>query len=331
MGSTQSYLSPEAAITVIVVAGAVGLGFTKVGTTTHTAVTSGEGAAQKGKKKKTKVTSGDISAAGSASRTQKSTPEPRVVTFPEVIPGQFDDTLLQTTAESSAPEATVAKSNKSKKKKGKATASDIAPQHVSASVDYLSESSIKVPSRPKNTKRASHNQQSPQPPSSSTAAPSSSPPLARPLHLSTASLDTDGSWTRVASRRNRGAAASDDKNLHSAEPSTSDAGITTSHTGNSSPVAERTEDESFLLQQPRSSASRNSGEENRKTLAEKLLPKPRKTGVDECVFIVYPLNIEGLAYSVSQHVRDSGPSCSVARNACAATSERETRDRILLG
>ena len=59
------------------------------------------------------------------------------------------------------------------------------------------------------------------------------------------------------------------------EVSTSDAGITTSVTGNSSPVTERTEDESALA---------DSGiSENRRTLAERLLPKPRKTGVEECV------------------------------------------------
>ena len=57
------------------------------------------------------------------------------------------------------------------------------------------------------------------------------------------------------------------------EVSTSDAGITTSVTGNSSPVTERTEDESALA---------DSGiSENRRTLAERLLPKPRKTGVEE--------------------------------------------------
>ena len=61
------------------------------------------------------------------------------------------------------------------------------------------------------------------------------------------------------------------------EISTSDAGVTTSvtGTGNSSPVTERTEEESQLA---------SSGvSDNRRTLAEKLLPKPRKTGVEECV------------------------------------------------
>ena len=56
------------------------------------------------------------------------------------------------------------------------------------------------------------------------------------------------------------------------QPAASDAGITTSVTGTSSPVTERTEDEHALAT-----------EENRRTLAERLLPKPRKTHVEECV------------------------------------------------
>ncbi|KAJ3489453.1 hypothetical protein NLJ89_g11529 [Agrocybe chaxingu] len=120
--------------------------------------------------------------------------------------------------------------------------------------------------------------QTPNPPT-----PSTSPQLTRPLHLSTTSLDTDGSWTRVGSRR-RDATASSASVKSAAESTANDTGVAASN--NSSPVAERaaastTEDESqpdsFLLH----SSTRDRTGENRKTLAEKLLPKPRKTGVDD--------------------------------------------------
>lgn len=67
--------------------------------------------------------------------------------------------------------------------------------------------------------------------------------------------DTDGSWTRVESRAGRG-----------------------TETGDSSPVAERTDND-----RPAGAV------ENRRTLAEKMLPKPRKTAVDEYVRSIVPL------------------------------------------
>ncbi|KAF8958676.1 hypothetical protein BDZ97DRAFT_1906406 [Flammula alnicola] len=267
MGSAQSYISPEAAVTVLVVAGAVGLGYTQIGPSASNpsapSVSSAPGTAKKGKKnKQTKAVGapGDISETGSANKYLPPS-EPRVVAS-EVIPGQFDPTPTAT-PEPPAQEATSAsKVKKSKKKKGKAAGPEPVAQTVSSSVDYLSESSVKA--KTKNTKR--QQQEAP--------LNSSSSQLTRPLQQSTTSLDTDGSWTRVGSHR-RGPAANDADSTPSAEPTTSDAAITPSVTGNSSPVAERGEDQTFLL-----NVSRDSGE-NRRTLAEKMLPKPRKTGVDD--------------------------------------------------
>ena len=54
---------------------------------------------------------------------------------------------------------------------------------------------------------------------------------------------------------------------------------TETETGDSSPVAERTDEDKDV----RAGWSSN---ENRKTLAEKLLPKPRKTAVDEYVLFL---------------------------------------------
>ncbi|KZT25213.1 hypothetical protein NEOLEDRAFT_1178628 [Neolentinus lepideus HHB14362 ss-1] len=73
------------------------------------------------------------------------------------------------------------------------------------------------------------------------------------------SVDTDGSWTQVSSHsRKQRQETSGDATALSAEH-TSDAGLAASSVG------ERSDEEV----------------ENRKTLAEKLLPKPRKTGVED--------------------------------------------------
>ncbi|GJE90302.1 hypothetical protein PsYK624_064310 [Phanerochaete sordida] len=106
---------------------------------------------------------------------------------------------------------------------------------------------------------------------SSATAPESSTPVPRPTaarRKSTPIIDADGPWTRVESKKRGanppGAAAASSA---TAEPATSE--VTTSVTGTSSPVAERTEDE-----QVGTAAAR-------RTLAERLLPKPRKTHVED--------------------------------------------------
>lgn len=93
---------------------------------------------------------------------------------------------------------------------------------------------------------------------SSATAPESSTQVSRPTKRKGSSvIEADGAWTRVEARKR-----------NSAQPTLSDAGIA-SATGTSSPVAEPTEQQSLNT------------ETNRRTLAEKLLPKPRRTGVEE--------------------------------------------------
>ncbi|KDR66137.1 hypothetical protein GALMADRAFT_273747 [Galerina marginata CBS 339.88] len=303
MGSAQSYISSEVALTAIVVAGAIGLGYTQLGpaaTSTfgaHAVSTADSQATalKKGKKKKQGkgAPSGDISETLSASKSQSQLPQlaqARAVEFAEAIPGQFDATPASPpgTELSAGGLATEALKPKKSKKKAKGKAASATPelgptQTISSSVDYLSEASVKA-APTKNAKRQQTPSQQPQKPPPAASASSSAAALTRPQQQSTASLDTDSSWTRVGSHR-RGPTATDaDSSALSAEadPTTSDAGITPSVTGNSSPVVERrmstsTEDESFLLNV---NVTRGSGE-NRRTLAEKLLPKPRKTGVDD--------------------------------------------------
>jgi hypothetical protein len=167
-----------------------------------------------------------------------------------VLPGQFDPTTPQ---EVDAPADTIPapKPKKGKKKKGKGineTAATI------SSADNHSESSAGQ-SKPK-AKRPSSAQ------------------LAKSLKQSTTSIDTDGSWTRVEPRRRTthetasASASGEGASGPSADLTNSDAATTTSS------VMERAEDESFTVGQ------------NRRTLAEKMLPKPRKTAVDESVSIL---------------------------------------------
>jgi hypothetical protein len=169
-----------------------------------------------------------------------------------------------------------------KKKKGKSSAAPTAATGVTvpdapSAAGYHSDSSAEHP-QPK----AKRPQKS---------SPSSSQHTRAPALQSTISIDTDGSWTRVGSARRKQHAAgpastSEGPSGPSADPTTSDAGVTTSLTGNSSPVAERTEDEEPMY-------SSRDGPETRRPLAERLLPKPRKTGVDElrCVSCFCTFNV----------------------------------------
>ncbi|TFK32138.1 hypothetical protein BDQ12DRAFT_692938 [Crucibulum laeve] len=272
MGSSQSYISSEVAFTAVVLVGAIGLGYHQISQNpkqkgSASSAGTASAATKKGKKKKAKQSDTlSDSTTPSATVTSKAA-EAHVVPFPEVIPGQFDATA---TAPEPGHDTPPTKPKKAKKKKGKAATESSAGGVLSSSVDYQSESSV-GPSKPSKSKRTQSQRSQPQPPPSSNVT---KPP--KSLQQSTTSIDTDGSWTRVEPRR-RGASAVEGggQSGPSADfTTTSDAGITTSVTGNSSPVAERTEDESSQ------SNTRDSGE-NRRTLAEKLLPKPRKTGVDD--------------------------------------------------
>lgn len=179
--------------------------------------------------------------ASAVSSAAESAPvEPTVVSFPSVVPGGFD------TPAEPADKPGAAKL-KPKKKKSKKAGSSV-PQ------DAQSESSATAPESSVARK----------PRKSATPKPAGA---------------EDEGWTRVETKKK---AAPPTAGTSSAERppdiSTSDAGITTSvTTGNSSPVTERTEDESHS--QPAASRA----PDNKRTLAEKLLPKPRKTGVEECV------------------------------------------------
>lgn len=262
MGSSQSLLSPEAAITVAVVAGAIGLGYKQLVPAGSALGTTNEKSGKKeGKKKKhtgSQKSEGDV---------QRSSPPPTpiVVPFPTILPGGYDGTT--TTEADSAPEAPKRKGKKKKKSKLASSTSSTQPEAAAPKRASTTQPSVPAdkPVKEKQGKRQDQPHSLVQV-SSSTSSPETHS-LKHPAP-STASLDTDGSWTRVESRRNRTGPSVD---LTTTSASEADAPIT----GSSSPVAERTEDDDEQLYTARSLT------EPRRPLAERLLPKPRKTGVDE--------------------------------------------------
>lgn len=274
MGSVQSYLSSQTTTVVLVVAGAITYGVANKILHQHqfqppspqavadSAQSPGPSTSTSKKSKKKKQSTGAPSQSSTATSPQgaSSNVKPNIVAFPEVIPGGFEPSPSPFEAEtSSAPKAT-----KSKKKKGKKAGAG-GSRNLSAEIDVQSDSSATAPE--------SH--------VSTTSRPKRKSPAPKSTPASTSLLDTDGPWTRVEPRKRQAPQQpqQDQSTLAVGEgpggvtTTTSDAGVTTSVTGNSSPVADRTEDESHS-RQPTTS-------ENRRTLAEKLVPKPRKTGVDE--------------------------------------------------
>jgi len=183
---------------------------------------------------------------------EKPAANPTVVQFPPVVPGGFDVSSAPHDTEATPDSAP--KAAKSKKKKGKKSGASGAG--ASRPVDAMSDSSATAPE-------------------SSAAAPAR--PTARARKASTPKpasvappVDTDGSWTRVEPRRLK-----DPQETPPLDAGTSDAGVTTtSITGNSSPVAPASDEED-------AGESKASTSDNRRTLAERMLPKPRKTGVDD--------------------------------------------------
>ncbi|KAJ3838547.1 hypothetical protein EV361DRAFT_897090 [Lentinula raphanica] len=299
MGTTQSYLSPEALVTAAVVAGAVGFGYTQVAssgnTPTETTVGGGEGKKAKGKKK---------------SNTVHTTPPPAddvktpdnisVLPFPAVVPGQFDgrasDALAHSGTDALSSSSSQAKKGKKKKKAGKAGAqsqsesrqdtpvgdSVVSPAAAAALFDPDTVSVVASSTKPSTkSKKKKKQQASPQefakPLGSDVPSPAKVENNSQRLQQSTASIasfamESDGEWTQVSRRADR---------IHTSSSSIaggmSDVGQTTSNTtGSSSPVDTRTEED---VDQEEERPMSGPGEQN--TLAKRLLPKPRKTGVED--------------------------------------------------
>lgn len=236
MGSVQSYLSTQSLAGAVVVAGALAYGYVQY---THpqsapapsTTSVSPSVASKKGKKKTASTADAVAIAPPSGSSPDA---KPHVDNFQSALPGGFD---------TGAPNPEGASSSKPKKKKKAKKAAGAAAGPPQSQDAHQSDSSATAPE------------------SAGAARPSSS----RVRKGRGASAEVDEQWTRVETRRRN----TPQLDTAAAGPATSDAGVTTSVTGGSSPVVERTEDES------------RAGGDNRRPLAERMLPKPRKTGVDE--------------------------------------------------
>jgi hypothetical protein len=260
MGIVQS-VPTEAALVIGVGAAALGARYytSTLETNKAPAPTTAPLTSQAPKKgKKGKKGTGSASASVTSVKPEKEkvpapiAPEPQVVKFPAVvsIPGALDASANDT-------DASTRSASKPKKKKTKAK---------------------------KATTSATGGETS----DASQAGPSSKPPVRPSTLRSTSLLDNDDEpWTKVARKQKVPAATAgasskpaDGKTDTLAPVPLSDAGVTTSATGTTTPTTDRT-DEDEDNQATEDEVVTGSSLDKRKTLAEKLLPKPRKTGVDE--------------------------------------------------
>ncbi|KAL1755489.1 hypothetical protein FB107DRAFT_262208 [Schizophyllum commune] len=252
MGAAQSQIPSEVVVAAAVIAGAAGVGYSlrSGGASAEPASeqTTDAGSRPAPSKKSKKKKAGAAAASPAPEPEKAAAPEPKVVGFPDVIPGQFEAEPVVP----DAPQPQTAGKKKQKKKKGKGAAA------AASGADTAD-------SRPTTPAPAPAPSPAPPPP-----APSAAPKgkkakkqQSKPdMSQSFAAIDTDGEWTRVESRRGKAATGAP------AGTSASETGATSSITGTESPVAERTEEEESESDAP-------------KTLAEKLVPKAPKTGVED--------------------------------------------------
>ncbi|KAG6829929.1 hypothetical protein H0H87_009787 [Tephrocybe sp. NHM501043] len=280
MGSSHSVLSTEGVVTLVALAGAAGYaGYTQLAKSpTNTATSETAQTAPTSKKKKSKK----------QPRTEEAEPAQvaKVAPFPKVIPGGFEG------SPESAPEDSQVKKNKKKQKKkgGASSNTDIAASTTSVQSQQSKTAKTTPPAKsptpitttpatstvsaaapstytPTNQTKAKAKPKPKSKPSTPTPPTSSSETRTFPLKSiqSSASIDTDGSWTRVESRRG--------KHSVGATTSASEAATTEAEHDGEEELQEGDGDRQFHM--------RASTTEQRRPLAERLLPKPRKTGVDD--------------------------------------------------
>lgn len=245
MGNIHS-LSSEAIVGGVVLVGGVAYySYTQVSHPDAASLSQEAGPSEAASKKGKKKKKGSASTEPTSIAEEKAAP--RVVGFPAVLPGQFD---AESVASDEPPSQIQPKKTKKKKAKGKNT-TGATTTPVESGVVSSAESATPVPrsSTPKQKQKKK--------------SPSADPSSSKPTLKSAPSIDTgtDGSWTRVESSSRR------------AKQQPSDAAGTTGT--EDSPIADRTDDD----------AAQPASTENRRTLAEKLVPKPRKTRVDEYVVL----------------------------------------------
>lgn len=258
MGSIQSYLTSPTALILVAVVGAASYVTSQRGLQPPSDSASPNQLDSATKQSNTVPGSATIATASSGTKKNKNKKQQGAVAAiatsdapstsgaqPNVIPGGFEPT----TPTPDTPTEPATKSKKKKKAKKAGTSAGGAGTRITPTEPQSDSSATAPESHAKPTKKKS--------PGPKPAAHSSL-------------LENDGPWTRVEPRK-RTAPEGSASSSAPARPE-SDAGIT-SITGTSSSVADEAE------------AETSHPEENRRTLAEKLLPKPRKTGVEEYVSI----------------------------------------------
>ncbi|KAI0306045.1 hypothetical protein B0F90DRAFT_958200 [Multifurca ochricompacta] len=178
-----------------------------------------------------------IPASAPATRQQQQ-PRPRAMQSQEVVPGGFDGVVTSDDSREAQQHFVAAATKKPKKKKGKKVAVAVLTEPSSASTSPATV----FPSALASTEGLAGNVAAP--------APSGKPKKVQASGSATALDAQDERWTRVEARKKRAVSPHDSlsklqtSGAMTVDVTTSDAGVTTSATGNSSPVTERTtEDE----------------------------------------------------------------------------------------
>ena len=187
-------------------------------------------------------------------KSKSDEPKPTVVSFPTIIPGEFGG---DSTASAVEQDTDAGGSGKQKKKKKKGKSKKAGTEGADSSAQVEEKSDVAGPAGSSSLGRSA----------------SSKKRQSQLAEAGGAGLDDSEVWTRVESRRKPKPQPTDSKS--GPQDATSDAGITTSVTGNSSPP---TEDEAGSGPQPDPASA---SKDNQRTLAKKMIPKPRKTGVEE--------------------------------------------------
>jgi hypothetical protein len=202
--------------------------------------------------------------------------EPTVVPFPHVIPGEFDAVLSSSDDQSvqvKTNEGTKTKTNKKKKtKKEKQKEKEKPKEKVTGSgLDDASErQSSSLASQSGGDVPRTYIDM----PSEMFSPKAEQELRTLPIRSSSPSFDTDSSWMRIDTRQTaRGANTGSDNQILAitTDMTSSDVGPSTGD----SPIAERTDEDESL------SPDAGTPGDKRRTLAERLLPRHRKTAVDD--------------------------------------------------
>lgn len=288
MGSTQSLLSPD-----VVVAGALVVGTVTAATygvysrgseskassstsSTDTGTSSKKKKKSGAEKEKAREDAAFNKALADANKAKSPT---QVVPFPSIVPGTFDSDAAASLLAPTPQKPSAKKAKKKVKKTGssgteeqerlrESAAPVIAPVETTPTPEPPVATSSKKKKR-KGTKKSvavgkENAQTSENDPTSAKGVGSTTRPQALAESYVLSDAPEDASWTRVTSRRKNAGAT--DVDIHTSD---------TNATRTTSATADTTEDDDGEAEEEKPADT------PRRTLAERMLPRPRKTGVEE--------------------------------------------------